>query len=87
MMGNELDTLSSWFVLNAGFKVYGRCPVCFSHRIAYHKERKTGLKGISSQSKGFTPACMDCGKSLLIKKSQEVKVISKIPNKKRKTFF
>lgn len=43
MMGNELETLSNWFILNAGYNVYGMCPVCFSQRIAYHKERKNRI--------------------------------------------
>jgi hypothetical protein len=58
------DTLSGWFVLNSGFKVYGRCPACQSPRISYHKTRRTGLKGISHLSSGLTPACVDCGHSL-----------------------
>lgn len=59
----DTDFVSGWFVVEAG-KVYGRCPVCHSPRIAYHKIRKPGLKGISMTSKGITPSCVDCGKSL-----------------------
>jgi hypothetical protein len=63
-MDKETDTLSGWFVLNAGFKVYGRCPDCHSPRITYYKSRYPGLKGISPSSKGITPVCIDCGKSI-----------------------
>jgi DNA-directed RNA polymerase subunit RPC12/RpoP len=63
-MSSESDTVSGWFILTAGFKVYGRCPACGSHRIAYYKSRRPGLKGISAASQGLTPACTDCGKSL-----------------------
>ena len=72
-MNHETDTQSGWFVLNAGFKVYGRCPACNSPRIAYYKSRYPGLKGISPTSKGITPACMDCGKSLPSQVSSEPK--------------
>lgn len=71
-MNSEFDTVSGWFVFSAG-KVYGRCPSCHSPRIAYHKERRTGLKGISHMSKGLTPACVDCGKSLPTQSSKETK--------------
>lgn len=71
----ETDTVSGWFILNSGFKVYGRCPVCQSPRISYHKDRKPGLKGISSSSQGLTPACMDCGKSLPTQVNREQKQI------------
>lgn len=74
-MNSETDTISGWFVLNAGFKVYGRCPACHSHRISYHKTRTTGLKGISTSSKGLSPACVDCGKSLPTQVSKETKTI------------
>lgn len=60
----DTDTVTGWFVLNSGFKVYGRCPSCHSPRISFYKERKPGLKGISSTAKGITPVCIDCGKSL-----------------------
>lgn len=63
-MGAELDTISGWFVLNSGFKVYGRCPHCNSPNMSFYKERRTGLKGISHLSKGLTPVCLDCGYSL-----------------------
>lgn len=63
-MGKEFDTISGWFVLNAGCKVYGRCPECHSPNISYYKERRTGLKGISTASKGLTPVCLDCGNCL-----------------------
>jgi hypothetical protein len=72
-MNTDLDTVSGWFTLNAGFKVYGRCPACSSPRIAYYAKRHPGLKGISVNSKGITPACLDCGKSLPIQKRQEEK--------------
>lgn len=66
--------MSGWFVLNSGFKVYGRCPVCHSPHIGYHKERPNGLKGISVRARGLTPACLDCGKSLPTQSQQEAKV-------------
>jgi DNA-directed RNA polymerase subunit RPC12/RpoP len=72
-MDMEADTVSGWFVLNAGFKVYGRCPRCQSHRIAYHKVRTPGLKGISATSKGLIPVCTDCGKNLPTQMSKECK--------------
>ncbi|HXH74733.1 MAG TPA: hypothetical protein VNJ08_07190 [Bacteriovoracaceae bacterium] len=72
-MNKEVDTVSSWFVVGSG-KVYGRCPACYSQNISYHKTRAPGLRGISSSSKGLSPACMDCGQSLptqLSKKDQK----------------
>lgn len=63
-METNFDTVSDWFVLQAGFKVYGRCPLCHSPRLSYHKTRRPGLTGISQASKGFTPICIDCGKNL-----------------------
>jgi hypothetical protein len=77
MMNTETDTLSGWFVLNSGFKVYGRCPGCHSPNISYHKVRATGLKGISQNSKGLIPVCLDCGKSLPTKGSKEHRPHSK----------
>jgi DNA-directed RNA polymerase subunit RPC12/RpoP len=75
-MSTEVDTVSGWFVLNAGFKVYGRCPACHSPRISFHKIRTPGLKGISAASKGLIPVCVDCGKSLPTKVVKELKIIS-----------
>jgi hypothetical protein len=72
-MNSDNDTVTGWFVLNSGFKVYGRCPNCHSPRIAYHKERRPGLKGISIASTGLTPACVDCGKSLPTQLNKEKK--------------
>jgi predicted Zn-ribbon and HTH transcriptional regulator len=72
-MNMDSDTVSGWFILNSGFKVYGRCPACHSPRIAYHKTRVQGLKGISASSKGLTPACVDCGKSLPTQLNKESK--------------
>ena len=63
-MDVDTDTVTGWFVLNSGFKVYGRCPSCHSPRISFYKIRKPGLKGISMNSKGITPVCIDCGKCL-----------------------
>lgn len=63
-MNFDNDTVSGWFTLNAGFKVYGRCPACHSPRISFHKTRVPGLKGISASSQGLTPACVDCGTGL-----------------------
>ena len=63
-MNFDIDTVSGWFILSGGCKVHARCPACHSPRISYHKVRRPGLTGISPASKGLTPACMDCGKSL-----------------------
>lgn len=71
-MNIESDIVSGWFVSSAG-KVYGRCPSCHSPNIAYHKTRTPGLRGISAFSKGITPACMDCGKSMPTLKKNEQK--------------
>jgi len=62
-MNGDFDTVAGWFVVNGG-KVYGRCPSCLSPNICYHKNRPTGLKGISGHTQGLTPACLDCGKGL-----------------------
>lgn len=62
-MNMDAVTASDWFEKNAG-KVYARCPACSSSRIAYHKVRRPGLKGISHNSKGLTSCCLDCGKGL-----------------------
>jgi hypothetical protein len=72
-MSSDSDIVSGWFVLNAGFKVQARCPVCHSLNVSYHKTRRMGLKGISSKSQGLTPACMDCGKNLPTKVQKESK--------------
>lgn len=82
-MGAELNTISGWFVLNSGFKVYGRCPNCHSPNMSFYKERRTGLKGISHLSKGLTPVCLDCGHSL----PTQQKKVEKQPacNNKQKT--
>lgn len=82
-MDIESDTVSGWFVLNAGFKVYGRCPSCHSPRISYHKTRKTGLKGISHLSQGLRPVCVDCGKGLPTQVKQEQKPIQTKVKRKR----
>lgn len=80
-MGTDSDTMSGWFVLKAGFKVYGRCPDCHSPDISFYKERRTGLKGISSSSQGLTPVCLDCGKNLPTqnKKNDKPVVMKKKP--------
>lgn len=75
-MNLDNDTVSGWFTLNAGFKVYGRCPACHSPRIAFHKTRTPGLKGISASSKGITPACIDCGMSLPTQTNKNQKTIA-----------
>lgn len=85
-MGSETDTLSGWFELNSGFKVYGRCPACHSPNIAFHKERRTGLKGISHLSRGLTPACLDCGKSLPTQSAKEVKNVARSNLRKNGTY-
>lgn len=63
-MNTDFDTVSDWFVLKAGFKVHGRCPHCHSSNLAYYKTRRPGLTGISANSKGITPFCLDCEKNL-----------------------
>jgi hypothetical protein len=75
-MGTDSDTISGWFVLNAGFKVYGRCPQCHSTHISFYKERRTGLKGISHLSKGLTPVCLDCGKNLPTQNNSQQKPVA-----------
>lgn len=60
-MDLQNDTVSRWFVLNSGFKVHGRCPLCHSPNLSYYKERHPGLKGISRRSQGISPVCIDCG--------------------------
>jgi hypothetical protein len=57
-------TVSNWFVLNSGFKVQATCPSCHSPNVSYYRVRHPGLKGISMSSRGFVPACLDCGKNL-----------------------
>lgn len=73
-MKMDNDTISGWFVLNAGFKVYGRCPACHSPNISYYKNRYPGLKGISASSKGLSPVCIDCGHSLPTQVEKEKKL-------------
>lgn len=82
-MDLESETVSGWFVLNSGFKVYGRCPACHSPNISFHKTRMTGLKGISLQSKGLSPVCIDCGKGLPNKAQKETKPLPKKIRTKR----
>lgn len=71
------DTVAGWFTLRAGFKVEARCPNCFSQNISYYKIRTTGLTGISASSKGLTPVCLECGKSLPTQYSKELKNLQK----------
>lgn len=82
-MDIESETVSGWFVLNSGFKVYGRCPCCQSPNISFHKIRVSGLKGISAASKGIYPVCVDCGKGLPNKLAKETKPISLKAKRKR----
>lgn len=63
-MSIDTEAVTGWFTLNAGFKVYGRCPACHSPRISFHKTRTQGMKGISKSSQGLIPVCTDCGKNL-----------------------
>ena len=74
-MSMEKETVSGWFTLNSGFKVYGRCPGCHSPRISFHKSRIQGMKGISKSSQGLIPVCMDCGKNLPTQISKEQKKV------------
>lgn len=77
-MDLENETVSGWFVLNSGFKVYGRCPACHSPRLSYFKIRTPGMKGISPGSQGLSPVCIDCGKSFpKEQKSENKKIIPK----------
>lgn len=82
-MDMESETVSGWFVLNSGFKVYGRCPACHSPNISFHRTRFEGLKGISATSKGITPVCIDCGKGLPNKIPKETKPLSFKTRRKR----
>ena len=80
-MGADTETVTGWFVLNSGFKVYGRCPACNSPHISYHKVRRQGLRGISAASQGITPVCIDCGKGLPTRAPKD----QKQPNFKKKS--
>lgn len=82
-MNFDNDTVSGWFTLNAGFKVYGRCPACNSPHISFHKTRIPGLKGISATSKGLTPACVDCGMGLPTQRQHQKRTVFR-PKKKFK---
>ncbi len=82
-MDLESETVSGWFVLNSGFKVYGRCPACHSPNISFHKIRVAGLKGICAASKGISPVCVDCGKGLPNKVAKESKPLSLRAKRKR----
>jgi hypothetical protein len=84
-MGTEAETTSSWFVLNGGFKVYGRCPRCASPRISYYKERVSGLRGISAQSKGLVPVCIDCEQALPTRARSPARQRGPRPEKRNKT--
>lgn len=72
---------NGWFVLNSGFKVQASCPACHSPNVSYYRTRHPGLKGISHNSSGFTPACLDCGKNL---PNQRDKQNKKLPSSKKK---
>lgn len=75
------ETVSTWFVLNSGFKVQATCPACQSPNVSYYCSRHPGLKGISHHSKGLVPACLDCGKNL---PNQRDLTPKKIPVSKKK---
>lgn len=44
--------VSSWYVLNQGFKVYEKCTACNSQNIQYHKARIQGHSGILAKCQG-----------------------------------
>lgn len=70
----DTDTFSNpWFVLCSGFKVQASCPACHSHNVSYYCTRVSGLKGISQSSRGFIPACLDCGKNLPSQREKSAK--------------
>ena len=52
--------VSSWYVLNQGFKVYEKCSGCSSESILYHKARIQGHFGILAR-------CQDCHKEFPIR--------------------
>lgn len=79
-MMKDVET-NGWFVLNSGFKVQASCPACHSPNVSYYRNRYPGLKGISHNSQGFTPACLDCGKNL---PNQTDKQSKKLPISKKK---
>ncbi len=76
------DPNSSWFVLNSGFKVQASCPACQSPNVSYYRIRHPGLKGISHNSFGFIPACLDCGKNLPNQRDKS----PRRPNPRKKKF-
>jgi transposase-like protein len=80
-MMKDGETTSTWFVLNSGFKVQATCPACHSPNVSYYRTRVPGLKGISHNSHGFTPACLDCGKNLPNQREKNAK--RAIPRKKK----
>ncbi len=51
----DTDTVTAWYVLNKGFKIYPECTSCKSKQVSYHKVREPGFAGIMSK-------CMDCSK-------------------------
>lgn len=75
------EATANWFVLNSGFKVQATCPACQSPNVSYYRTRVPGLKGISHNSRGFTPACLDCGKNLPNQREKEIK---RVPASKKK---
>ncbi len=77
----DADSTSTWFVLNSGFKVQARCPSCQSPNVSYHRTRHPGLKGISHNTRGFAPACLDCGKNLPNQNDKTPKFVN--PRKKK----
>jgi predicted RNA-binding Zn-ribbon protein involved in translation (DUF1610 family) len=56
----DTDTISRWYVMNQGFKVYNECPKCGESHIEYHKARMVGYQGIAAK-------CIDCGKELPVR--------------------
>ena len=77
----DVEQVTGWFVLNSGFKVQASCPACHSPNVSYYRSRYPGLKGISHNSHGFVPACLDCGKNL---PNQLDKSPKKLPSSKKK---
>jgi hypothetical protein len=82
----DTDTASNnWFFLSSGFKVQVCCPACQSHNVSYYCNRVPGLKGISQSSRGFIPACLDCGKNLPSQREKTAKAGQIIKKKFRST--
>ncbi len=56
----NLESVSSWLVLNQGFKVYQCCTQCGSKDVRYYKVR-------TNAHQGFSPKCHDCQKEFPVR--------------------